>query len=137
VRFIPQLLRTPVPSLVPTPSEHARVNPNSYVEASDPEDVRDFMFDALFGVNLAELAFFLERHFAFEERLFWRLAADIIKEHLDTNELWQAGARDFKLMDSDVVVEDLARRRLQNGRVPARRVPNPLVSGPCEIAGMK
>lgn len=135
VRFVPQLLRTTAPTLVATPAEHAQVNPNSYVESSDPEDVRDFMFDALFGVNLAELAFFLERHFAFEERSFWRLAADTIKEHLEADDLWQAGAHDFKLLNHDVVVEDLARRRLQNGLVPARRVANPLVFASHQIEG--
>ena len=127
VRFIPGLLRGRAPSLVATPLEHARVNPNSYVEASDPGDVRDFMFDALFGVNLAELAFFLERHFAFDERSFWRIAAGVIQQHLDMDETARKGAAAFGLMNNDVVVEDLARRRLEIGPVPARRVPNPLV----------
>ncbi|WCK74413.1 IucA/IucC family protein (plasmid) [Agrobacterium tumefaciens] len=127
VRFIPGLLRGQAPGLVATPLEHARVNPNSYVEASDPEDVRDFMFDALFGVNLAELAFFLERHFGFDERSFWRIAAGGIQEHLDMDETARKGAVTFGLMNNHVVVEDLARRRLEIGPVPARRVPNPLV----------
>lgn len=127
VRFIPGLLRTSAPPLVATPAEHARVNPNSYVQASDPEDVRDFMFDALFGVNLAELAFFLERHFAFDERAFWHIAAAVIREHLDRDETACKGAAQFGLMNNEVLVEDLARRRLETGQVPARRVPNPLV----------
>ncbi len=127
VRFIPGLLRGRAPPLVPTPLEHARVNPNSYVEASDPEDVRDFMFDALFGVNLAELAFFLERYFAFDERSFWRIAAGVTQEHLDMDETARNGAVTYGLMNNNVVVEDLARRRLEIGPVPARRVPNPLV----------
>jgi siderophore synthetase component len=127
VRFIPGMLRASAPPLVATPVEHARVNPNSYVQASDPEDVRDFMFDALFGVNLAELAFFLERHFAFDERSFWRMAAGIIQEHLDMDEAARKGAAAFGLMNNDVMVEDLARRRLEAGPVRPRRVPNPLV----------
>jgi siderophore synthetase component len=85
------------------------------------------MFDALFGVNLAELAFFLERHFGFDERSFWRIAAGGIQEHLDMDETARNGAVTFGLMNNHVVVEDLARRRLEIGPVPARRVPNPLV----------
>lgn len=127
VRFIPERLHVRTPALVATPAEHARINPNSYVEAKDPEDVRDFMFDALFGVNLAELAFFLERYFGFDERVFWRMAAGIIREHLHSNEAAGKGAVTFGLLDDEVLVEDLARRRLDTGQVPARRVPNPLI----------
>ncbi|WP_052025802.1 IucA/IucC family protein [Phyllobacterium sp. YR531] len=127
VRFVPKLLRTPAPRLVATPADHARVNPNSYVEARDPEDVRDFMFDALFGVNLAELAFFLEKHFAFDERAFWSLVAEIIETHHKSYDIGRKGVAEFGLLSPDVVVEDLARRRLENGPVPGRRAPNPLV----------
>lgn len=127
VRFIPSLLQGKVPSLVKTPAEHARINPNSYVEASDPEDVRDFMFDAIFGVNFAELAFFLAQHFALDERAFWRIAADVIQEHLARDDLARKGAETFGLMNADIVVEDLARRRLDPDPVPPRRVPNPLI----------
>jgi len=127
IRFIPELLRVEAPMLVPTPAEHAKVNPNSYVEAREPIDVRDFMFDALFGVNLAELAFFLERHFKFDERVFWRLAANVINKHLQNVDAAGKGAAKFGLFDDEVQVEDLARRRLDTRRVPARGVPNPLV----------
>ncbi|MFK0206475.1 IucA/IucC family protein [Agrobacterium sp. NPDC090283] len=127
VRFIPERLRARAPALVATPAEHAMVNPNSYVEAKDPRDVRDFMFDALFGVNLAELAFFLERHFEFNERAFWRMAAGVIHEHLQNNESAGKGAVSFGLFDDEVLVEDLARRRLDTGQVPPRGVPNPLI----------
>jgi siderophore synthetase component len=128
VRFIPSKLRAPRPELVPTPAEHARINPNSYVESSDPEDVRDFMFDALFGVNLAELAWFLDRHFDFAERHFWRLAVDILSRYLDENDSARAGVANFHFLDPVVAVEDLARRRLETGAVSGRQVPNPLAA---------
>ncbi|MCQ4189572.1 IucA/IucC family protein [Methylocystis suflitae] len=128
VRFIPSKLRAPRPDLVPTPAEHARVNPNSYVEASDPEDVRDFMFDALFGVNLAELAWFLDHHFGFRERRFWLLAADILRNYLQENDSARAGVTAFRLLDPTVAVEDLARRRLETDALSGRRAPNPLAA---------
>lgn len=126
VRFIPSQLHAPRPDLVPTPADHARVNPNSYVEASDPEDVRDFMFDALFGVNLAELAWFLDRHFGFGERRFWLFAADILRNYLRENAVARAGVEAFRFLDPTVAVEDLARRRLETVVLKGRRAPNPL-----------
>lgn len=128
VRFIPSKLHAPRPNLAPTPAEHARINPNSYVEASDPEDVRDFMFDALFGVNLAELAFFLDRYFDFGERRFWLIAADILRNYLEENDIARAGVTTFRFLDPMVAVEDLARRRLESGAVPGRLAPNPLAA---------
>ena len=127
VRFIPDLLKTDAPLLTETPVEHARVNPNSYVVASDPADVRDFMFDALFGVNLSELAFFLDQHFQFGERTFWRVAGTVIQQHLQSDSDLIHRAEKFRLLDDFIEAEPLARRRLQNGRVPNRRVVNPLV----------
>ncbi|BDV36380.1 IucA/IucC family protein [Methylocystis iwaonis] len=128
VRFIPSLLDAPCPSLASTPVEHARVNPNSYVEASDPEDVRDFMFDALFGVNLAELAFFLDRHFDFDEHRFWLLAIDVLREYLRENDSARAGVKTFRFLDPSVAVEDLARRRLKPDVTSGRLARNPLAS---------
>lgn len=128
VRFIPSKLDVPRPNLVPTPAEHARVNPNSYVEASDPEDVRDFMFDALFGVNLAELAFFFDRYFDFDEELFWLRAADILREYLRECEDGRAGVKAFRFLDPLIAVEDLARRRLEPGATGGRLARNPLAA---------
>jgi siderophore synthetase component len=98
------------------------------VEASDSEDVRDFMFDALFGVNLAELAWFLDRHFDLAEGHFWSLAVDILSRYLEENDIARAGVTNFRFLDPVVAVEDLARRRLETGAVPGRQVPNPLTA---------
>src|SRR5262249_33642058 len=56
VRFSKALLSGPAPALTAPPVEHARVNPNSFLETDDADELRDFTFDALFFVNLAELA---------------------------------------------------------------------------------
>lgn len=128
VRFIPSKLNASRPKLTPTPAEHARVNPNSYVEADDPEDVRDFMFDALFGVNLAELALFLDQHFDFDERRFWRVATDMLHHYLTQNDNARVGAATYRIFDPLVAVEDLARRRLETGAVQGRLASNPLVA---------
>lgn len=128
VRFIPSKLNASRPELTPTPAEHARVNPNSYVEATDPEDVRDFMFDALFGVNLSELAFFLDQYFDFDERRFWRIATDMLHDYLTQNDVACVGAATYRIFDPMVAVEDLARRRLESGAVQGRLASNPLVA---------
>ncbi|MBL1257712.1 IucA/IucC family siderophore biosynthesis protein [Methylocystis sp. Sn-Cys] len=136
VRFIPSKLDAPRPNLAPTPVEHARVNRNSYVEASDPEDVRDFMFDALFGVNLAELALFLDRHFDFDEQRFWLLAIDMLRKYLSENDSARAGVKTFRFLDPSVAVEDLARRRLEPDATSGRRARNPLVGLNGDVVGM-
>lgn len=128
VRFIPRLLSGPAPALVATPETHARVNPNSYVEASEPKDVRDFMFDALFGVNLAELAAFLHRHFGHDERRFWRTARDLIHRHVEEHPAAGEGVARYELFAPLVEVEDLARRRIDTRPAPPRPAPNPLVA---------
>ena len=135
VRFIPETLSSSRPALAATPEAHARVNPNSYVEAKDPEDVRDFMFDALFGVNLAELAAFLHRYFGYEERRFWRLARDILLGHLADHPAARQGAERFRFFAPFVAVEDLARRRIDNNPVPPRQVRNPLVMTDTPVGG--
>ncbi|SFG89354.1 IucA/IucC family protein [Methylobacterium gossipiicola] len=126
VRFIPEHLPGPRPALVPTPAEHARVNPNSYVEARDVEDVRDFVLDALLGVNLAELGWCLERWFGYAETRFWDRVVETLRRHCAAFPAARAGARRYRIAAETLVVEDLARRRLDPAGASGRRRPNPL-----------
>ncbi|BAQ47981.1 IucA/IucC family protein [Methylobacterium aquaticum] len=125
VRFIPDHVARR-PPLTPTPPEHARVNANSYVEARDVEDVRDFMVDALFGVNFAELGYGLDLWFGYPEARFWERVVAALAGHCTAHPAARAGALRYRLAADTLVVEDLARRRLDPANASGRRRPNPL-----------
>jgi siderophore synthetase component len=115
------------PALHPTPTEHLRVNRNSYLEAQSDEEVRDFAHDCLFFVNLAELAMFLEDHFGLAEERFWSLARRVVEDHRHRfPELAERAAR-FDVLAEEVSVEQLTTRRLlPDTEVRTQRVRNPL-----------
>ncbi|ACL61696.1 IucA/IucC family protein [Methylobacterium nodulans] len=126
VRFIPELLGCRRPALLPTPPDHARVNANSYVEAQDVEDVRDFMVDALFGVNLAELGWCLDLWFGYSESRFWHQVITILSKHCAAYPAAREGALRYRLGSEMLVVEALARRRLDPKTAHGRPIANPL-----------
>jgi 2-[(L-alanin-3-ylcarbamoyl)methyl]-3-(2-aminoethylcarbamoyl)-2-hydroxypropanoate synthase len=115
------------PPLRPTPAEHFRVNRNSYLEAESDDEVRDFVHDCLFFVNLAELAMFLEDRFDLAEERFWSLARGVIEDHRRRfPELADRAAR-FDVLAPEVSVEQLTTRRLlPDTEVRLQRVRNPL-----------
>ncbi|MEW6477253.1 MAG: IucA/IucC family protein [Actinomycetota bacterium] len=115
------------PALQPTPPEHFRVNRNSYLEAQSDEEVRDFVHDCLFFVNLAELAMFIEDRFDLPEERFWSLARRVVEDHRRRfPELAERAAR-FDVLAPEVSVEQLTTRRLlPDTEVRLQRVRNPL-----------
>jgi siderophore synthetase component len=115
------------PALRPTPPEHLRVNRNSYLEAASDDEVRDFVHDCLFFVNLAELAMFLQDRFDLAEERFWALARRVVEDHRRRfPDLGRRAAR-FDVLAPEVSVEQLtARRLLPEAEVRLHRVPNPL-----------
>jgi 2-[(L-alanin-3-ylcarbamoyl)methyl]-3-(2-aminoethylcarbamoyl)-2-hydroxypropanoate synthase len=116
-----------VPALRPTPAGHLAVNRNSYLVAESDDEVRDFVHDCLFFVNLAELAMFLEDRFDLAEERFWWLARVVIERHRRRfPELAERAAR-FDVLAREVSVEQLTTRRLlPDGEVRSQRVRNPL-----------
>jgi 2-[(L-alanin-3-ylcarbamoyl)methyl]-3-(2-aminoethylcarbamoyl)-2-hydroxypropanoate synthase len=123
IRFSRRHLAEPdrVPELTPTPQAHLRVNRNSFVETDDPEAVRDFVHDAFFFVNLAEVAFVLADHFGLDERRFWAGVRAVVERHRGPL------AGDLDLLAPTVGIEPLAGRRLlPDDRLRVRRAPNPL-----------
>ncbi len=59
VRYSPKLANPlGYPRIEYPPANHQRPNRNSFIEKERPEELRDFLFDALFMINLSELAFF-------------------------------------------------------------------------------
>lgn len=132
VRFVPDLLGDPArrPHLEGVPASHLRVNRNSYLEATDPAEVRDFTLDALCFVNLAEIAMLLEDHYGLPERHFWDLARAVVVAH---RRRFPALTERFALFDvlaTRVGVEQLAARRLlPDTAVRLHQVVNPLAAG--------
>jgi siderophore synthetase component len=123
IRFSRRHLAEPdrVPDLAATPAAHLRVNRNSFVETDDPAAVRDFVHDALFFVNLAEVAFVLADAFGLDERWFWSRARDVVERHRGPL------AAELDLLAPTVGIEQLAGRRLlPDDRLRVRRAPNPL-----------
>lgn len=131
IRFSRRHLRDPdrVPELAATPEAHLRVNRNSFIETDDPAAVRDFVHDAFFFVNLAEVAFVLADDFGLEERRFWAGARAVAERHRGP----LADALD--LLAPTVGIEQLAGRRLlPDDRLRIRPAPNPLARvAPAEL----
>ncbi|OMH33820.1 IucA/IucC family siderophore biosynthesis protein [Motiliproteus sp. MSK22-1] len=113
--------------LAEAPAEHSAVNPNSFLETLDADELRDFCYDALAFVNLAELAWFMEQNFNYSESMFWELFARILKDyqqsHPDLNERFKL----FNVFAEKVQIEQLASRRFQPEiRQRVIEKPNPL-----------
>ena len=115
------------PALHPTPPEHFLVNRNSFLEADSDDEVRDFVHDCLFFVNLGELAMFLEDHFDLAEERFWSLARWVVEDHRRRFPELAERATRFDVLAPEVSVEQLTTRRLlPDTEVRTQRVRNPL-----------
>jgi 2-[(L-alanin-3-ylcarbamoyl)methyl]-3-(2-aminoethylcarbamoyl)-2-hydroxypropanoate synthase len=129
VRFSVAGLADPAarPALRPTPPEHLRVNRNSYLEAHSDEEVRDFLCDCFFFVNLAELAMFLEDIFGLAEERFWAFARRVIEDHRRRFPWLGERAARFDVLAPTVSVEQLTTRRLlPDTELRLQAVRNPL-----------
>lgn len=127
VRYSRRWLRVAPPALEAPPAEHARVNPNSFIETDDADELRDFTGDALFFVNLAEIAWFFACHFGLDETTFWEIAAGAIRDYqARCPDLAESFAR-FDCFAPTIQIELLASRRfLPEIRLRTRAADNPL-----------
>jgi siderophore synthetase component len=115
------------PALHPTPAAHFRVNRNSYLEAETAEEVRDFVHDAFFFVNLAELAMFLDDRFGLAERRFWSIARGVVEAYQRRFPSPDSRRARFDPLVPTVSVEQLTTRRLlPDTALRLHKVPNPL-----------
>ena len=99
--------------LAEAPAEHSAVNPNSFLEAIDADELRDFCYDALAFVNLAEIAWFMDQNFDFSESTFWELFANVLKEYQQAHSDLSERFKLFNLFAEKVQIEQLASRRFQ------------------------
>ncbi|MGK3629065.1 IucA/IucC family C-terminal-domain containing protein, partial [Acinetobacter sp. A11] len=113
IRFSRHLLREPnlLPNLQDAPKEHAKINPNSFLETHSPNELRDFTQDALWFVNLAELAIFLNEHYDFDEIKFWTMLRTIINQHKEAHPEFAERYELFNFTDDTIDIEQLASRR--------------------------
>ncbi|WP_247535564.1 IucA/IucC family protein [Ralstonia pseudosolanacearum] len=127
VRYSRRWLRVAPPALEGPPAEHARVNPNSFIETDDADELRDFTGDALFFVNLAEIAWFFACHFGIDETAFWEIAAGAIRDYqARCPDLAESFAR-FDCFAPTMQIELLASRRfLPEIRLRTHAAGNPL-----------
>ncbi|MDA2804214.1 IucA/IucC family protein [Nocardiopsis suaedae] len=130
IRFSPGHLARPEdrPDLAAPPPHH--VNANSFLETDDPAQVADFLLDALFFVNVGELALFLDDAYGFEEEEFWSLVRDEVRAY-QKRFAGQEGMEDrftlFDVFKPTLEVEKLTTRRLlPDTELRVHAVPNPL-----------
>lgn len=129
VRFSRNLLSEPAlcPDLKATPAYHARVNRNSFIETDNAIEVRDFLHDALFFINLAEFGLFLEENYDLEEDWFWSKAIEIIRNYQARFPQLSARFEKFDLFSATIQVEQLTKRRLfPENQIRIHSVANPL-----------
>ncbi len=129
IRFNPAFLSPShtCPDLTPTPASFNRVNRNSYLKSNDPREVRDFVLDAFFFINITELALFLANNFGFEEARFWSLARSVITSYQRRFPGLEERFKLFDLFEPTIQVEQLTKRRLVLDNVMrVHHVRNPL-----------
>ncbi len=117
IRYNKQWLRQPdyLPDLTEAPEAHRRINPNSYLVVESAKELKDFTFDCLLFVNLAELAWFMESHFSFPEIAFWKtFTREVLGYQLAHPEL-KARFNLFNIFEKQVDIEQLASRRFLQG----------------------
>ncbi|SEN05405.1 IucA/IucC family protein [Lihuaxuella thermophila] len=117
------------PSLKSTPEYHARINRNSFIETDDFRQVRDFMLDAFFFINLGELALFLAEHYSLDEAMFWSWVHQTIRGYQRQFPELKHRFQLFDLYAESIEVEQLTKRRLfPDTELRVHAVPNPLAN---------
>lgn len=139
IRFAPAALTAPtrMPFLHSTPVSHTRVNRNSYIETDDPGELRDFILDALFFINLSEPALLLETRYNLPEMRFWEMTSEVL-QHYRASLSGELAARfdRFDFFAPRVAVEQLTKRRLfAETEVRLHAVPNPLHAARFRLEG--
>lgn len=129
VRFIPEQVthRESLSAIWATPEQHIATNSSSYICASEPEDVKNYLYSAFFSMNLSEVALFFDLNFKLPEAVFWELLVNCIISYQREFPGQQRQFELFNLQSEHIIVEAHTKRRLQNeSSVRINRVKNPL-----------
>nr|WFN99256.1 IucA/IucC family protein [Staphylococcus aureus] len=116
-------------TLKPMPEAHKKVNSNSFIETDDERLVRDFLHDAFFFINIAEIILFIEKQYGIDEKLQWKWVKGIIEAYQEAfPEL--NNYQHFDLFEPTIQVEKLTTRRLlSDSELRIHHVTNPLGVG--------
>ncbi|MEJ7541656.1 staphyloferrin B biosynthesis protein SbnF [Staphylococcus intermedius] len=128
IRFKPSLLSEIAqnPQLRETPEAHRKVNQNSFIETEDVALVRDFLHDAFFFINIAEIIDFVARQYEMKASEQWEIVRAVISQYQQTfPDL--PNYRQFDLFVPTIQVEKLTTRRLREDvALRLHEVSNPL-----------
>ncbi|QDI92528.1 IucA/IucC family siderophore biosynthesis protein [Salicibibacter halophilus] len=128
VRFVPSELLEPerMPFLRSESEAHRAVNRYSFIKAETNAEVRDYLYDALFFICMAELAFFFERY-SISEKQFWQVCERVIRHYQREFPEYQERFEQFDLFAGDIRIEEMTKRRLYgDGELHFRVASNPL-----------
>ncbi|EOB7747014.1 3-(L-alanin-3-ylcarbamoyl)-2-[(2-aminoethylcarbamoyl)methyl]-2-hydroxypropanoate synthase SbnF [Staphylococcus aureus] len=116
-------------TLKPMPEAHKKVNSNSFIETDDERLVRDFLHDAFFFINIAEIILFIEKQYGIDEQRQWQWVKGIIEAYQEAfPEL--NNYQHFDLFEPTIQVEKLTTRRLlSDSELRIHHVTNPLGVG--------
>ncbi|MWJ33650.1 IucA/IucC family siderophore biosynthesis protein [Saccharibacillus sp. WB 17] len=128
VRYCPSLPHPfGYPGVDYPPANHHGVNRNSFLEKERPDEVKDFMLDALLFIHLTELAFFMEKQYGLSEEAWWSLVAEAVLDYQGRFPKQSERYAQFDVFSADIEVEQLTRRRLHEGPGDCvHRAANPL-----------
>lgn len=128
VRFKPSLLSEIAqnPQLRDTPEAHRKVNRNSFIETDDVDLVRDFLHDAFFFINIAEIIDFVARQYDLKVSEQWVMVRTVIEQYQQQFPGLE-NYRHFDLFVPTIQVEKLTTRRLREDvALRLHEVRNPL-----------
>lgn len=105
------------------------MNSNSFIETDDERLVRDFLHDAFFFINIAEIILFIEKQYGIDEQRQWQWVKGIIEAYQEAfPEL--NNYQHFDLFEPTIQVEKLTTRRLlSDSELRIHHVTNPLGVG--------
>lgn len=130
-----------VSTLVPPPdfgeihAAYAQGKLNDYYEMKDRASLVAMTLDALFMINLGELALMLSDKYGYREQTFWRLVAEVLHAHKERYPEQKDRFEKFDLYPQSCPVEQLAGSRLQAEAIEhCHTVANPLFAAKEELA---
>ncbi|WP_254778363.1 IucA/IucC family protein [Aneurinibacillus thermoaerophilus] len=129
IRYSPAVMSTSIgyPQIEYPSANHPRINRNSFIEKEDPSEIKDFLHDAFFFINLSEFALFLKKHYRLSEQDFWEMVADVIAGYQQRFSHLRERFYLFDLFTKTIEVEQLTKRRLfDDTGVRVHAVKNPL-----------
>ncbi|ARJ51182.1 staphyloferrin B biosynthesis protein SbnF [Staphylococcus lutrae] len=128
LRFKPSLLSdiAQYPQLRYTPEAHRKVNCNSFIETESVTLVRDFLHDAFFFINIAEIVQFVHQNYEVEAQTQWRIIRKVIERYQDRFPSLP-NYEHFDLFAPTIQIEKLTTRRLREDvALRLHQVRNPL-----------